>query len=52
MSLDPKAIYFTQRNAAGSDFEEVYVSGSNLILQTAPTVQLRGLLSCHPVFRL
>jgi hypothetical protein len=31
MSLDPKAIYFTQRNAAGSDFEEVYISGSNLI---------------------
>ena len=34
MSLNPKDIYFTQRNDGNTDWVEVYISGSNLILQT------------------
>lgn len=34
MSINPKDIYFTQRNATNTAFNEVYVSGSNLIIQT------------------
>lgn len=34
MSLDPKTIYFTQRTADGSNWQEVYISGSNLFIQT------------------
>jgi len=34
MSINPKDIYFTQRNAANTAFTEVYVSGSNLLIQT------------------
>jgi len=43
MSLNPKDIYFTQRNAANTAFEEVYVSGSNLVIQTDSSGNLVGL---------
>jgi hypothetical protein len=43
MSLNPKDIYFTQRNAANTAFEEVYVSGSNLVIQTDSNGNLVGL---------
>lgn len=34
MSINSKDIYFTQRNATNTAFTEVYVSGSNLLIQT------------------
>lgn len=42
MSINSKDIYFTQRNAANTAFEEVYVSGSNLILSTGPDGTVTG----------
>ncbi len=43
MSLNPKDIYFTQRNAANTAFDEVYVSGSNLVIQTDSNGNIVGL---------
>ena len=42
MSLDPKTIYVAQRTDDGSAWREVYISGSNLVLQTDATGILTG----------
>lgn len=42
MSINPKDIYFTQRNDANTAFVEVYISGSNLLIQTDADGHLTG----------
>lgn len=39
---DPKTIYITQTDETGANFGEVYISGSNLILQTSSDGILTG----------
>lgn len=42
MSLDPKTIYVVQRSADGTVWEEINISGSNLVLQTDVSGSLAG----------
>ena len=42
MALDPKTIYVAQRTDDGSAWREVYISGSNLVLQTDVDGHLTG----------
>lgn len=42
MSLDPKTIYVAQRTDDGSAWREVYLSGSNLLIQTDSSGYLTG----------
>lgn len=43
MSLDPKTIYIAQRTTDGTAWEEKYISGSNLIIQTDAAGDIVGL---------
>ena len=42
MSLDPKTIYNVQRSSDGAAWEEIYISGSNLVLLTDANGTLTG----------
>ena len=42
MSLDPKTIYNVQRSSDGAAWEEIYISGSNLVLHTDANGILTG----------
>jgi len=48
MSLDPKTIYIAQRTDDGSAWREVYLSGSNFILQTNNDGHLTGSTALPP----
>lgn len=48
MSLDPKTIYIAQRTDDGSAWREVYLSGSNFILQTNNDGHLTGSTTLPP----